>query len=135
MQRPFSGLTTHSAAHDEAAKELADLFENPAFRFPFRLPTMSEQLRDSELEDYFSQLSLFKDKIGDLKMKDYIGNFFKISALKAAVLGDTEAHGLQTFLQGNSALPTFNLCTLEELSCQFEVTSATSLCQEESDGP
>ena len=54
--------------------------------------------------------------IGDLKMKDYVGNFFKISALKAAVLGDVEAHGLHAFLQGSSALPTFNLCTFEELT-------------------
>ena len=94
MQQPFSGLTSHSPQHDKAAKELADLFENPAFLLPFRPPTMSEQLNDSELEDYFSHLSLFKNRFGYLKMRDYIGNFFNISALKAAVLGNTAVHGL-----------------------------------------
>jgi hypothetical protein len=119
MQQPFSGLTSQSPQHDEAAKELADLFGNPAFLLPFRPPTMSEQLKDSELEDYFSHLSLFKNRIGDLKMRDYIGNFFKISALKAAVLGNTDVHGLLAFLQGTFTSPSINLCTLGELSELF----------------
>ncbi len=45
---------------DEAAEALADFFHDNVADLPFRLPTLSEQERDAELNGFYSELGAAK---------------------------------------------------------------------------
>jgi hypothetical protein len=84
---------------DEAATVLADFFEDPRFVLPFRPPTTQEMQADSELGDFYSELDGAKALLTKQTFITLIGNFFRPSALKAA-LGQNVIGGINDFLAG-----------------------------------
>jgi hypothetical protein len=84
---------------DSASFELADLFAHPHIALPFRLPTLHEQIRESELGDLLQKSPLFaQGLVGESLLLNFLGNYFKPSALVAAVSQDTGLNDLQAFL-------------------------------------
>ena len=63
---------------------------------PFRLPMLHEKLQECELSDYFSDAPINALHTHDKVKHDLIGNFFKPSALLAALNGKTGTE-LKTF--------------------------------------
>ena len=91
--------TDFKRRQDAAAQALADLFENKDIALPFRLPTWEEQIRDSEISDLLhSGTHIDRASVEKSKFAHYIGNFFKPSALIAAVGGEVSS-GLKDFLR------------------------------------
>ena len=71
-----------------AVSNLQDFYDNPFIYTPFRLPTLNEKATDSELSDLLS--STITEANPPIKtLRNIIGNFFKPSAVCAA-LGGTD---------------------------------------------
>jgi hypothetical protein len=93
----------NSKQRDEAARELATVFEQDRYQIPVRLPSISEVLTDSELSIVFSRLQTLD--FGDLDkafILDAVGNYFCPSAFQAAVSGSTDAHGILGFVESKA---------------------------------
>jgi len=90
---------------DAAAIELADLFAHPDIELPVRLPSLSEQIQESELHAWLTKSPLFLDsKVGEVNLLNFLGNYFKPSALKAAVTQDSNHSDLCAFLHSKNRL-------------------------------
>ena len=79
---------------DQAAKTLADVFATEGL--PFRLPSLHEKLKESELTTYFDAAPINALHCHEKIKHDLIGNFFKPSALQAAISGQS-GNGLKDF--------------------------------------
>jgi hypothetical protein len=97
---PIASRLYPNEAEDRAAALLADLFAEESESMPFRIPSIAEKERDSELAGYYACLGAAKPLLDQQRFVDLIGNFFKPSALLAA-LGANVTGNLNTFLQGN----------------------------------
>ena len=97
MQAPEHGKG-YSTQTDEAARTLADLFENPAVFLPFRPPSLKEQLEETELENilhYYDTDPCVRPS--EEKLMNFIGNYFKPSAVAAVITGHSPDLGCVGF--------------------------------------
>ena len=82
----------------QTVTKLQDFYSNPYIYMPFRLPTLDEKARDSELTDLIETTK--QEANPPLRtLHNIIGNCFKPSAVLAA-LGGT--HSIQNFVNGSS---------------------------------
>lgn len=82
---------------DKAAAILADVFDDPGIWLPFRVPSIAEMEVDSELGDFYADLTSAKALLSPQMYISLVGNFFRPSAL-AAALGKGAPDGLAAFL-------------------------------------
>ena len=82
----------------QTVTKLQEFYSNPYVYMPFRLPTLDEKARDSELTDLIETTR--QEANPPLRtLHNIIGNFFKPSAVLAA-LGGT--HSIQNFVNGST---------------------------------
>ena len=81
--------STMTPAIITAVSNLQDFYDNPFIYTPFRLPTLQEKARDSELSDLISS-TIAEANPPIRTLHNIIGNFFKPSAVCAA-LGGTDS--------------------------------------------
>ena len=114
--------TKRTDAHDAAAKELADLFSSPNIFLPFRLPNVTEQLRESELTSHLLQATdLPLEELREDRIVDFVGNYFKPSALRSATQGKDQDTGIASFCTTASVdWPHPCLCELKALLPRFQ---------------
>lgn len=83
----------------DIVSRLQDFYSNPFIYLPFRLPSLEEKARDSELYDLIQQT--IQDASPPIRtLHNIIGNFFKPSAVLAALGGATN---IQNLVAGNSS--------------------------------
>jgi len=87
---------------DKAAKVLADFYATAPEGIPFRPPNLAEKQRESELARFYDEVHGAKALMDDRMLTDLIGNFFKPSALRAAMTGQN-GKALADFLEGSRA--------------------------------
>ena len=132
-REPWLFLQKHSTyvvSHDrrmqlnEAAKSLADLFQAADIFLPFRLPNSQEVLMECELRPHLEQSTIFKEgRIDEKHLLDFIGNYFKPSAIKAAVGYDEPDNTctLQNFLAHKTrSVPPWKLLPLAKLETEYK---------------
>ena len=77
----------------DIVSRLQDFYSNPFIYLPFRLPSLQEKARDSELSDLIHQT--IQDASPPLRtLHNIIGNFFKPSAVLAALGGTVHIQNL-----------------------------------------
>ena len=82
-----------------AVSHLQDFYDNPHIYLPFRLPTLHEKAKDSELSDLiYATISEANPPLRTLH--NIIGNFFKPSAVLAALGG---SDSIRKFVYGGQA--------------------------------
>lgn len=82
-----------------AVSHLQDFYDNPHIYLPFRLPSLQEKAKDSELSDLiYSTISEANPPLRTLH--NIIGNFFKPSAVLAALGG---SDSIRKFVYGGQA--------------------------------
>ena len=82
-----------------AVSHLQDFYDNPHIYLPFRLPSLQEKAKDSELSDLiYATISEANPPLRTLH--NIIGNFFKPSAVLAALGGPD---GIRKFVYGGQA--------------------------------
>ena len=112
---------------DAAAFELADLFAHPHIVMPFRLPTLDEQIREAELVDLLQSSPFFEaNQIGDAHLINFLGNYFKPSALTAVVTQENGASDLRAFLlQRTRIVPVIKPTTLSTIERKYNTLCET----------
>ena len=66
---------------------------------PFRLPSLDEQIREAELVDLMQSSPFFEtNQIGEPHLINFLGNYFKPSALTAVVTQENGSSDLRAFL-------------------------------------
>ena len=95
--------------------KLQDFYSNPFIYLPFRLPSLDEKAKDSELVDLIETTK--KEANPHIRtLHNIIGNFFKPSAVLAA-LGGTAS--IKNFVQGTSTPHLWSPISPEQLEIKF----------------
>ena len=81
----------------KTVSRLQDFYSNPHIYLPFRLPTLSEKAKDSELSDLL-RATIEEASPPLFTLHNIIGNFFKPSAVVAALGGPA---GIRSYVTGD----------------------------------
>ena len=111
---------------DQAAATVAPWIGNPRLAFPLRPPSLSQKIKDSEL---CSIPSGFNSSLSFLRLlHDLIGNYFKPSAVVAALGGPD---GLRCLVRGSGALTSWAPLAPAQRIAEFASARASVLSNPE----
>ena len=81
---PIRTRTFPTKEEDKAAAGVADFFYHNRHILPFRVPTLKEKMRESELTDFYAALGPSKHILTHEVCTNLVGNFFLPSAVGIA---------------------------------------------------